>query len=234
MFGRLSAPERRSIALFFAAACLGLSAWAFPNMTRLLTIPGAILCFAGAIWFLWPEIATFVNARLPARFQFQIDKKPWKHTLEDLFASDFSDLGCQERKMEMTIRVQPSPSEPIKFTMRFRLHPDFRSSTEFVSIFIPVTNIATHDSQIVRLLALLPKSIKESREQMHNDVGIGMSAPGMIYQDSKSLLFSGRVFVYTTQPFTMREMGELAGIYEGEGLRLEIRGHDYWWANRDR
>ena len=48
--------ERRGIVLFFAAAFLGLCAWAFPNMSRLVTISAAIFCLTLAIIFLWPEI----------------------------------------------------------------------------------------------------------------------------------------------------------------------------------
>ena len=42
MLDRLSSSERRGIALAFAAACLAFRAWAFPNMSRVVTIPGVI------------------------------------------------------------------------------------------------------------------------------------------------------------------------------------------------
>ncbi len=56
MFATWSVSERRGIAAVFATACLAFLAWAFPNMTRLLTVPGAMATGALAIYLLWPEI----------------------------------------------------------------------------------------------------------------------------------------------------------------------------------
>jgi hypothetical protein len=56
MLERLSSSERRGTASVFATAFLAFLAWAFPDMSRLITIPGAIVCAALAIYFLWPEI----------------------------------------------------------------------------------------------------------------------------------------------------------------------------------
>jgi hypothetical protein len=52
-----------AIAFFFATACLGFSAWAFPNMSRLVTIPGAVITFGFAVYFLWPELNNFYESR---------------------------------------------------------------------------------------------------------------------------------------------------------------------------
>jgi hypothetical protein len=48
--------ERRGIAAVFATCCLAFLAWAFPNMTRLVTIPGAIICLVFAAYFLRAEL----------------------------------------------------------------------------------------------------------------------------------------------------------------------------------
>jgi hypothetical protein len=58
LLDNLSPSERRGIAAVFATACQALLAWAFPNMTRFATIPGAVLAAGLAAWFLWPEIST--------------------------------------------------------------------------------------------------------------------------------------------------------------------------------
>ena len=55
----LSPSERRGIAAVFGGAALACLAWAFPNMSRFITIPGAAICFVLAIYFLWPEIKKF-------------------------------------------------------------------------------------------------------------------------------------------------------------------------------
>lgn len=55
---KVSDSERRGIAAVFATACLAFLAWAFPDMSRLVTIPGAVIAAGFAVWFLWPEITT--------------------------------------------------------------------------------------------------------------------------------------------------------------------------------
>jgi hypothetical protein len=36
------------------------------------------------------------------------------------------------------------------------------------------------------------------------------------------------------QSFTVIQVGELASLYQEAGMSLQIRGYDYWWANKDR
>jgi hypothetical protein len=54
--GSLSASERRGLCAACATGCVAFLAWAFPNMTRLFTIPGALGCFGFTLYFAWPEI----------------------------------------------------------------------------------------------------------------------------------------------------------------------------------
>jgi len=68
LLDKISSSERRGIAAAFATACLALSAWAFPNMTRFATIPGAVLTAVLAVWFLWPEIKS-ASAKLVPQWQ---------------------------------------------------------------------------------------------------------------------------------------------------------------------
>jgi hypothetical protein len=59
----LSRSDRLALVFFFATVCLGFLAWAFPNMSRFVTIPGAILSFCFMLYFLWPEIQIIYNVR---------------------------------------------------------------------------------------------------------------------------------------------------------------------------
>jgi hypothetical protein len=61
MLDRISHSERRGIGAAFATALLAFLAWAFPNMSRLLTIPGAIICATLVVYFLWPEIKSVAS-----------------------------------------------------------------------------------------------------------------------------------------------------------------------------
>jgi hypothetical protein len=68
MFETWSTSERRGIAAAFATACLACLAWAFPNMTRLITIPGAVATGILTLYLLWPEIKS-VSVSLSANWE---------------------------------------------------------------------------------------------------------------------------------------------------------------------
>jgi hypothetical protein len=59
----LSRSDRLALVFFFASVCLAFLAWAFPNVSRVVTIPGAILSFCFMLYFLWPEIQTIYSVR---------------------------------------------------------------------------------------------------------------------------------------------------------------------------
>jgi hypothetical protein len=67
----------------------------------------------------------------------------------------------------------------------------------------------------------------EDREQMHAAIVMGQSQPGVPYSESTELIFSGRVFVYTTNRLNPVQIGDLVKWYQQSGLYLEIRGTDY-------
>jgi hypothetical protein len=56
VFENWSPSERRGFGTAFGTVCLACLAWAFPNMSRIVTIPGAIIAFGLTVYFLVPEI----------------------------------------------------------------------------------------------------------------------------------------------------------------------------------
>jgi hypothetical protein len=109
----------------------------------LLMIIGGLGFFAGAIWLGMAQPGT---SAIPAP-----TTTPWKHSLEDLYNSDFQDLGSAERTLETKIH-DPSSSNSATLPSRFRLYYDFRSNTDFISIFVPTTNnvfVDESDHQII-------------------------------------------------------------------------------------
>jgi len=117
---------------------------------------------------------------------------------------------------------------------QFKVHQDFRSNTDFISIFIPLTQNFLIDSQIFGLIKYLRDQIPTHRDELRHTVIMGMRGRGMPYNDSKDMKFSGRVFIYTAHPYTVIQLGELMQWYQEAGMALEIRGLDYWDANKDR
>ena len=179
---------------------------------------GALIFCGGASWYFWPSNSPH---------------KPWKHTLEDLYLSDFSDLLSIERKVETTISDQSRGLEPTKVEIRVRDYQDYRSNSDFLSIFIPMANDVRIADAIYGIIKGGRDQFRSIRDDLHNSVGIG-SGSGTSYSESKNLIFSGRIFIYTSQPFNVIQLGELASWYRDGSMVLEIRGHDYWWANKDR
>jgi hypothetical protein len=93
--------------------------------------------------------------------------KPWKHSLEHLYATDTNGRGNLEGKWEVGVS---NPDKGLKRTtlfLRFRLYQDFNSNIDYISIFIPEMHNALIDEQIYGLIKWLrdqiPPSAKISR-----------------------------------------------------------------------
>jgi hypothetical protein len=188
----------------------------------ILIIGGISAVGAGAI--LWGSAAS----QSPATAGKRSEEKPWKHELADLYAADFNKFGSLQREWNAKT---PDGSAII---MKFKISPDFESGVDLVSIYIPVSNTVTIDNNIYGIIHDIAGHVREQYDSLKGSVGVGMSAPGMPYSEIKELKFSGRVFVYTMQPFTPIQIGDLMKHYQDKGISLQIRGHDYWYANKDR
>jgi hypothetical protein len=160
--------------------------------------------------------------------------KPWKHSLEDLYATDTNGLGNLERKWEVGVSNPDKGLQRTTLFLRFRLYQDFNSNIDYISIFIPETHNALIDEQIYGLIKWLRDQIPPFRKDLQNSVGVGMSRPGVPYAEAKDMKFSGRVFIYTMNNFTLVQLGELTSWYKAADMDLQIRGYDYWIANKDR
>jgi hypothetical protein len=160
--------------------------------------------------------------------------KPWKHSLEDLYATDTNGLGNLERKWEVGISNPDKGLQRTALFLRFRLYQDFSSNIDYISIFIPETHNALIDEQIYELIKWLRDQIPPFRKELQNSVGVGTSRPGEPYAEAKNMKFSGRVFIYTMNNFTLVQLGELTSWYKAADIDLQLRGYEYWIANKDR
>jgi hypothetical protein len=191
----------------------------------------SFLTFA-AIYF-WPERPTPTVASLAAATTPSSPQKPWKHELEDLYVSDFNLLSTQREWEAKALDTPDDPAQNI-IKIKFRIYQDFNSGTDFVSIYIPISHNIKIEARIYGIIVFSRDQIKPQYDDLKNSVGTGMSGPGVPYSEGKDLKFSGRVLIYTMQPFTPVQIGDLMKWYQDAGLSLQIRGYDYWWANKDR
>jgi len=205
---------------------------------RMIAIAGMFVCGIGFLTFatiyFWPHRPASPAAPPAAATDAPpAHQKPWKHELEDLFASDFTDVGSTERTHEVTVTSQ-SQDVKLPLRLRFRLHLDFRSNTDYASIFIPNISDARISDQLYGLIKWMRDQILEWREDLRNTVIVGSRQPGVPYTEATDMRFSGRVFIYTLENFTVIQLGELSSWYRDAGIALQIRGSEYWHANKDR
>lgn len=138
-----------------------------------------------------------------------------------------------EQRLDTAISDQSRGLGPTTIQIRLRDYQDYRSNTDFLSIFIPQSNDVRIADRIYEIIKSIRDRLRSIRDELHNSIGIGMGS-GTTYSESRNLTFSGRVYIYTSQPFTVIQLGELGSWYRDAGMSLEIRGHDYWWPRKDR
>ena len=203
---------------------------------RMIAIAGmfisgiAFLTFAAI--YSWPRRPATPTVPLAAVAKPSSPQKPWKHELGDLYNLDFNLLSTQVDP-EIVTKAPDDPA-PIKIRIIFRVYQDFNSGTDFVSIFIPVSHDIRTDKKIYDIIQFLRDQIKDNYDNLKKRIGTGMGGRGIPYSEGKDLKFSGRVFIYTIEPFTPIQIGDLMKWYQDTGLSLQIRGYDYWYANKDR
>jgi hypothetical protein len=204
----------------------------FTKARRMVPLIGMIIsgaCFLGfSGWYFWPHTN---KTESPTQAEAAPNQKPWKHTLEDLFKSDFAQYGNVQRVISARAQNNTNGYD-VTFEIPFRVYPDFTSHTTFVALYVPNQSDARFDAYAT--IQWLRDQVRPTLEAVRTSIGWGASAPGMPYQELKDLTFSGRIFIYLMTPFTVIQLGELTAFYQESGMYLEIRGNDYWWANKDR
>ena len=119
-------------------------------------------------------------------------------------------------------------------SLNINIMQDFQSQVDFMSVYIPAQNLVWVQDLIYNIIHELRDQIRPTRDRLTSDVRTGTSFPGSTYISSHDLSFSGKVYFYTLAPLSIFQLGDLARWYRDGGLFLEIRGNDYWWAQKDR
>jgi hypothetical protein len=181
--------------------------------------------FIGCAAWYWYLNNTLPSTSSTESGQSSPDKPPSPPslTLEYFFERD-SPLGSFERRYDLSVKDSTTNLDTI-VTLRVRLLYDFTSHSEFLSVYIPRLNdvrLKPYD-----FMASLRDRLIEEREKMHASVVMGQAQPGIPYSESSELIFSGRVFIYTTNLLNPVQIGDLVRWYQQSGLYLEIRGVDY-------
>ena len=147
-------------------------------------------------------------------------------TFESLFKSDFPDI----LHAELPFVLQENNQTPL--TINVIEYDDFQSNTQFLSIYIPFIGDETGTATYNLIKEIRDQITAIKAEFRHNPVG--STLPGGSYVEWSKLIFSGRIFIYTTNSLTAVQIGELAKWYDDKAMSLQIRGLEYWsWRNKN-
>jgi hypothetical protein len=193
-----------------------ISPWVFGLYKYRGPIIGMVICSTGFIGcLLW-----YFASNAPSSSE--------SLTLQYLFEHDFP-LGSMQRQYDLRVKNTQTNLDVI-VPVSIRLYYDFVSHSEFLSAYMP----QFHDARLnpADIIANFREQLVDIQKQMHSSVVMGQSQPGLPYSESSELIFSGRVFLYTTNPLNPVQIGDLMKWYQQSGLYLEIRGLDYWTTKK--
>jgi hypothetical protein len=135
--------------------------------------------------------------------------------LSDLFKEDFPSLLRQDGE---TINVQNGS----EYKFRSKIYFDFTSNTWFGGFYLP-SSPASFD-----VAGDLADAQKKVFEDMMGVLHARMKAPGdSSPTDTMDLKFSGRIYIYHEDEFTLRQIADLTDLYKSRGISLQLRGRDY-------
>jgi hypothetical protein len=191
---------------------------------------GLLLFCVGAAWYFGQPRAEQLGLPTAEIEPGNSEKKPWKHTLEDLYKTDFNLLSLEQPIL--TLAKNDSNGLNIMIESKLRIWYDFASRVDFIAVYIP----PVRDSRIevMQLINAILDRVPELYSKLKSDISAAAGAPGVAMEQSANLIFSGRVFLYTDNSISIIDLGKLTEAYEKKGIHIQMRGYDYWFANKDR
>jgi hypothetical protein len=187
-----------------------------PMWPQYLMILSGVLFFVGLIAFLQ------VNVTPPKQKETGADFQP--PSLAEYFAKDFNFLSIDRTAQ---IRVQ-NPSNRLDqiVEVKIRTFRDFGSNAEFISVFVPIFSDMRLVEATEQFIENLKPQIKQAQEEAKL-IGVQSKIPGTAFANSKDLVFSGRVYLYTMNSLDPVQLGHLVESYRKDGMYLDLRGSDY-------
>jgi hypothetical protein len=134
-------------------------------------------------------------------------------TLREYFDTDFSKV----LNIAKEIKIGDSNFEQ---KIIAKVHFDFNSNSKFLSIYISPTEF--HAKVCKRILLNIKKIL-----EIGDSVSVSTNFPGEKLMDSKNLNFSGRVFLYSDDPISEKNLDVLEGEYKKKNLSMQYRGPNF-------
>jgi hypothetical protein len=141
-------------------------------------------------------------------------------TLKKLFDKDFANLMRRNANRQLIIGNDPTQDVVM---IPEKIYLDFAAKTKFVGYFIPFSTPCPYC--ICEFLSEMPKeTIKDF--DLKGEVQFGHSTEVRM-TSSKDLIFSGRVYIYHEDNFSLQQLAALERIYESKGLSVLFRSTAY-------
>ena len=155
--------DRWSLIFFFATACLGFLAWAFPNMSRIVTMPGATLSFIFMLYFLWPEVKAIHSTRRQRMLP-----------LIGMIACGIGFLGFAAWYFWPTIPANSAKNSPVETTKEVHDVPHLMAPKPASSATLPLSQnrpLSTMSKKIYKCpVAVQPLTDNVAREKLISEI----------------------------------------------------------------
>ena len=148
-------------------------------------------------------------------------------SLHDLFKTDFNTL--LSKPTEIKAKLINNNTITIYATEYF----DFQGKSKFLGYYIPPSGLS--DNSYIACKLILDEYKNTMNHLESNTVIVGGFTGDSQQTSSKDLLFSGRVYIYHDDMFSLQQLAALEREYQSRGLSVVFRGNEYLvarWNNK--
>jgi hypothetical protein len=191
--------------------------WTNSSQTQIVTIPGTISFMPNDD--IANGAAAFRDNRGSIRVKIKVSKSPTIiSSIHDYFKKDFQEqtsIGYVEKMVSSKTRL---PSYDVEVRLCF----DFSSKSQILLFYL------SRDNGAFSACKNLAASTRAIINKINNTGTIDEKIPtDYESMSSTNLIFTGLVYIYTEQDFSLEEMGLLESIYKTNNLQAVFRGNSY-------
>jgi hypothetical protein len=119
--------------------------------------------------------------------------------------------------------TSPRTGRSASIDVSYYFHFDWVAKSDYASVYLPSmppnwgTVAATHFADV----------LLEKRAELQGMVTTSITIPGDREMPTSKSVFSGRVYLYHEDPFTIADLAQIQGAFAGHGFDVHFRGPEY-------
>lgn len=146
---------------------------------------------------------------------------PHMWTLRELFDSDFPS-GSVASELTAT-------KDGVQFKIPYRVVTDFHSRTKLLAFFVPFSPDAFDHCE------MLANNLQLPLDAINKSLSMSMTSPGdSARTDLRELTFSGRVFIYHENHFSLQERASLESLFSSNNAAVQFRSEAHRALHQDK